>query len=81
MRSPGPMEQFEITITGKLSRITDLLLLENFGKGAVYTLCVEIQAELSDDQAASFIEQLPVSTEELKEIHHERSKIILFRVR
>lgn len=44
---------------------TYLFLLQDFCEGAVYTFCIEIKAQLSDNETPSSFEEIAVCAEEL----------------
>lgn len=56
-----------------------LLLLQNLGEGPIYSLRVEVETELSDDQTASGVEETTICAEELQEVVHEQLEVTFLR--
>lgn len=60
---------------------TNILLFEYLRKRSVDSFGIEVQAQLSDYQTPSGLQQSSVCTKKFKQIHHESFEIILFGAR
>jgi hypothetical protein len=59
----------------KENKTTHLLLLNDLGKGAVYPVGIEVDAQLANDKAPACIQKSPVRAKQLEEVDHERLEV------